>query len=98
MAKPTLEANRLAVKKYRESARGKKTIKHKSKVQTAVRSGKLKAAKSCSKCGRSGGRLSFHHTDKSYKDGSQLTGKWLCDSCHRKGHSEEHRKGQLKKD
>ena len=96
-AKPTLAANRLAVKKYRESANGKKKIKHKSKVQTAVRSGKLKRPSACSKCGRSGVRLSFHHTDKAYKDGSQLTGRWLCPRCHRRAPREGHSQGQLKK-
>lgn len=89
-AKPTLAANRKAVAKYAASKRGKATIRAKIAVQNAKRSGKLKTAKSCSKCGRSGVRLSFHHTDTSYKEGNELKGTYLCDKCHR--NRPEHRK------
>lgn len=97
-AKPTLAANRKAVAKY--AAKNKEKIKHKSKVQNAERSGKIKKPSSCSKCGRSGIRLSFHHSDTKYKDGSELKGRYLCDSCHRNlpHHKEKHRQGQLNKD
>ena len=50
-------------------------------LEYAVRTGKLKKPKYCSKCKKEAS-LQFHHDD--YKDA--LKGVWLCASCHKKLH------------
>lgn len=76
------ESARQSTRRYASNPKNKKRLRAKWAIQSAVRSGKLKKPKACPRCGRSGVRIIFHHTDGSYGKGSRMRGKWLCDKCH----------------
>ena len=51
------------------------------KVRTAIRNGTLKKPTKCPRCGRSGVRIIFHHTE-GHSEAKALTGRFLCTACH----------------
>jgi len=75
------ESAQISTKRYRDNPKNKAKLRAKWAAQSAVRSGKLNKPSSCPSCGRNV-KLDFHHTDKSYSEGSQLKGKWCCRKCH----------------
>jgi hypothetical protein len=89
-ARQSREANLRSVRAYRAKKSTRKKLKAQWAVRRDVDNGKLKKPKSCSKCGKSGGRIEGHHSDHN----KQTSVKWLCNACHAPTKSPQLSRGQ----
>lgn len=53
-----------------------------AKINNAIRDGRLKKPKTCSKCGKHTSKLTAHHTS-GYGDNGKRKVRWLCYHCHK---------------
>jgi len=83
------ETARERLKRQRE--RFPEQVRARDVVAKAVKRGEMIKPTTCEACGKepSSKGLHFHHNE-GYTPDKYLTGKWLCNSCHRKEHGGTH--------
>lgn len=82
-SRQTPEAARRSSAKYAAKPSNKKKLRAKWKIAGKVKSGKLKKASACSKCGKKTSALELHHSSGYNSESARGRGRWMCYSCHR---------------
>lgn len=68
-------------KRVRNTEKGANQAAARDAVRRAKEQGKIKEPKTCPKCGKSTSDMIFDH-DKSYGKSDQLSGRFMCRTCH----------------